>query len=456
MILFSGWGLLVIALGGIAVALGSVASEHFHLSVTMNSLFLCTVWGLLCLWIGDALRGSLFFIKTQYWSLIAVVLGGYIFVNDTNAGKTNFEKLQSELSAVFNKVKADLAGTAEKKGGKTYAEAVGSPAIKGDRTAAIAGVGRSTGGQVQPPAPVPGDVAATPPSAVGKKPDHPVLTWESRQTKDKMTDVVTTDVTSDLILPDGTNIEVFAVCKTEALAFSFRTFQGSEAKPLAWNDKKLALRVRIDGGDVRIATALEEYTNGGYFWFYDRGTVERLTMRDAPEPENGEKGSFVGALLRFGTGFGALELKAMAGGTIDELLRAINVLVEIALPDGSADVIDLNPQDPALKAFVQQCASSLASGESSGSANDDNDKSGKVLAERGKPYIGTSTVDREQVNVRSTPNARDGTNVVAKIVRGTKVNIIGHVDGVWDEVEFRCDRGERCHGFINTHLLLPN
>jgi hypothetical protein len=48
-------------------------------------------------------------------------------------------------------------------------------------------------------------------------------------------------------------------------------------------------------------------------------------------------------------------LTAYAGGTLSELMQATSIRVQLPLADGSKNVIEINPQDPVLKSFAEEC-----------------------------------------------------------------------------------------------------
>lgn len=183
------------------------------------------------------------------------------------------------------------------------------------------------------------------------------LSWELRDVKDAMTDKVIPTAVSDAEFSTGTNVQVAAACNEAGVEFKFNLFQGNDAVLLAWREDTLQLRVRIDGGNVRVARAKEEYTNEAKIVFYDPAVAERLVNRALNQ--RGSNSPLKPLADGFVASYALATIKENAAGTFVELTGAATVRVELALADGRTNVVDLNPKHDTLNKLLQKCLGNL-------------------------------------------------------------------------------------------------
>lgn len=201
---------------------------------------------------------------------------------------------------------------------------------------------------------------ANPAAAQSVAPAGPgVLRWEVQDVTDKMTDKATRKALSDSYFPDDISLEASASCDPAGVEFAFETFRKQDAAPLAWNnDETFEMRIRIGDGETRTTTVNGEYTNEAKILFYDAAASARLIQGALP---NGQErlNPVTGILSRMMGGTVFTQLQAHAAGKLADLAGARSIRVELPLADGDNYVVDLNPQDQALKSIVQQCATHL-------------------------------------------------------------------------------------------------
>jgi hypothetical protein len=186
-----------------------------------------------------------------------------------------------------------------------------------------------------------------------------MLSWQVKDVKDAMTDVVTHKTVSYLDFPNGTSLEASAKCSGLGVEFTLAMYSGDE-KPstLAWKDNTTQVRVRIDGATVRIARVAKEYTNAARLVFYDpdgaKSYMER-SVSSSCKKDDIMCGSIAKAQIKVAMD----QLQENTPGTLDVLAKAASVRVELALAGGRTNVFDLNPQDQALKGVMRECIGEL-------------------------------------------------------------------------------------------------
>jgi hypothetical protein len=189
----------------------------------------------------------------------------------------------------------------------------------------------------------------------------PVLSWQAKDVKDPMTDVVTQTAVSRVDFANGTKLEASAKCDKIGAEFMFDMFSGGAPMALAWQGKETHLRVRIDNGDVRVTAAAEQRPNETGALFYEPNTartlfteafVKRLGSACDPYLCQPIMGAQVKVMMD--------ELGQRAEGTLATLANAKSIRLELPLADGRADVFELNPQDEALASVVRHCATDLS------------------------------------------------------------------------------------------------
>jgi hypothetical protein len=330
--IWSGWGLIT----PLFALLGYLVGAKFLDVMGPDQLPLCTAIGgmvaAVSCWIaGSFLPGRLWFIPIRYWGPIFLALSGVL---------------------AFDEASHPAEGTTS-----TAKQAAASPdaGTKNGVTAAAAAEG-STGQRT--------DSANSPVEAAPKEPPKPkpvpgMLSWEIRDETDKMTDEKQRKAFSTTRFDDGIYLEASASCDGIGIEFAFDAFRGREAAGYAWkDDNKMLMRLRIDAGDVRNTTVEAEYTNEAKILFYDpTGTTRTITGvlphgQGTDNPVAGFFGTFIG-------GMALNQLEALAAGKLNDLPKARSIRVELPFADGSTDVVEINPQDQALRTIVNQCVADL-------------------------------------------------------------------------------------------------
>ena len=194
-------------------------------------------------------------------------------------------------------------------------------------------------------------------NAFSAAPASGVLSWAVRDFKDQMTDKVTRKAVSERDFDDGVTLNARASCLEYGFEFDIDVFRGKDAAPYARKDDGIEIRLRIDGGDIRTAIAKASYANEAIIIFYDRAAMEKL-MRSG-NAETRRRTGILGAVDQVMIGTLLSHVDKTAAGTIAQLANAKGIRVELPLANGMAYVVDLNPQDQALKSIIQQCASDL-------------------------------------------------------------------------------------------------
>jgi hypothetical protein len=187
------------------------------------------------------------------------------------------------------------------------------------------------------------------------------LSWEPWDVKDAITDKTTATVVSAVEFSNGTALQTRAQCNEVGIEFAFDMFSGKTPSLLAWKDKMLQMRVRVGGGSARTATAAQEFTNEAKILFYDPDTTRRLLANEVNKPRGDTPmaQAVFGWMARDAMKDAMAKIQEVSPGTIAELASAESVRFELALADGRANVVDLNPRDPALNGIIQQCLANL-------------------------------------------------------------------------------------------------
>jgi hypothetical protein len=192
--------------------------------------------------------------------------------------------------------------------------------------------------------------------------DPQVLSWQTRDVKDPMTDKMTRKLVSQRVsFGDGVLLEAHANCVTETGAmtmtgveFAFDMFRGEAPAPFTQKKEAIAMRIRFDGGEVQTAFAMPEYANEVKTGFYNLGETEK--PRSTKSSADTSTDTLARAMMVDMLGKGI-------AGDIRQFTGARSIRIELPLADGNAYVVDLNPQDQALKPLVQQCIADLGTHE---------------------------------------------------------------------------------------------
>jgi hypothetical protein len=208
--------------------------------------------------------------------------------------------------------------------------------------------------------------------AVHSENSRQTLSWQVNEDKDALTDVVTRKIVARAAFSDGSELRASGACGPIGVDFTLSMFRGTQAAVFAANKDRISLRVRIDDRPVRTATAEAKHANEISVLFYDPQAARDFAEAAIDAAASGVQsaGSTKSALVarellqgaiqaygRAGIGKAVAEIEARSAGQAIELQRAQSIRVELPLADGSANAIDLNPQDPTLKNGIQECIS---------------------------------------------------------------------------------------------------
>ncbi len=322
LIIFGGWGgLLVLPFALIAVVAGGLVGQELGLKGGPILLPVAGIFAFLCIFFGILLRDvgryrhSLFFLSLEWWGVI-VGVGTVALVVFTNEHPSS--SAQATPDTVTTSPTSRVAATME--------------------PAAPVCISHSDSSKVR------------------------VFCWTKTVEKDPITDEAHEKVVSEVVFPDGTDVE--AEIKFDGLAVDFymRTFQKDKPISFAFGDQKtLAMRLRIDGGELRSAIAPEQLTNEVFVFFYDLAAVRSAVgIDDNTRTVSGNNGyKMLGDFFRMTMTMSAAELTKMAGGQLSELLTAQHILVELPLSNNSFNIVDLNPNDPLVRQFALKSLASI-------------------------------------------------------------------------------------------------
>ena len=193
------------------------------------------------------------------------------------------------------------------------------------------------------------------------------LSWENYDNKDALTDKITHEVVSEFTFQDGSIMQTAAKCgqiiagrSYPGLTIVVTTFKkgGSQLSPFAWRNGTVLLPVLINDQPQSGVRAYSENPRANLIpiGFYDPAAAERYA--------HGEQAPMMKlqALNRVAEIQRTAEWQTFVsgtGGTLVDLLQATSFRVQLPLADGSANVVEINPQDSLLKSFVQQCSSRM-------------------------------------------------------------------------------------------------
>jgi hypothetical protein len=328
--IWSGWGLLTPLFG----VLGFLATVQLREVIGPDQHPLCLALGGVVAgastWIvGSFLPGRLWFIPIKFYAPIYLLVFGALAFSEAHDREQRATGGSSQAAAVANVAAISPAQAANTDQHKTD------------------GTGSQSGAAT----------AEAPKAAPGSS----GLSWALRDEKDQMTDQSTRKAVSRGGFDDGISLEASALCDPIGVEFSFDTFHNQDAAPFAWKDNKLGMRVRIDGGEIRTATANAEYTNEATIIFYDPAATESFMQGALPHSQE-RNNPLLGLFNNVMTGTTLTVLQAAAAGKLKEIANAKSIRVELPLANGSAYVVELNPQDQALRTIVQPCLADLRAG----------------------------------------------------------------------------------------------
>lgn len=186
-----------------------------------------------------------------------------------------------------------------------------------------------------------------------------VLQWQARNNTDQMTDKTTREAVAGAAFDAGITLEAHASCNQIGMEFRFDTFKGREPAPFTQSNDGIVMRVRIGDAAVRTAEAKANYTNEADVEFFDPVTTEKLISGAYPGGKNPTD-----ILAPFNNAMTETLMDAArkaAPGTLQQLAVAQSIRVELSLASGGSYVVDLDPQDDALRTIVQGCVVDLQS-----------------------------------------------------------------------------------------------
>jgi hypothetical protein len=213
--------------------------------------------------------------------------------------------------------------------------------------------------------------------------DLPVLSWQPKDAKDPMTDVVTHTAVGKVDFTNGTTLEASAKCDKLGVEFSFSLFSGGAASSLAWEREKTQVRVRIDNGHVQSAMAAEQHTNEANALFYEPDTARKLFTEAFGKQFGHSCDPYLCKPIRDAQVKVTMDqLGQRAEGTLAALANARSIRLELTLTDGRADAFELNPRDQSLGNVVQACVATLHASTGEDAAKVAAEKAAKDRAER--------------------------------------------------------------------------
>jgi hypothetical protein len=198
------------------------------------------------------------------------------------------------------------------------------------------------------------------------------LAWQNRDNKDPLTDKITHQAFGFATFPDGTMAQAFTKCaddgsgrKFPGLTIAVGAYETNNSAPKAFAWQKLAIRVPLMVNEERRhdihLEASNPQANQIVLRFYDPAGAKRFTHIEEPAIIKLGQLSFSQQVFAAKQAAAWDDFVAETAGTLPELLQATSVRVQLTLADGSANVVDINPQDSILRAFAQQCNAAVQS-----------------------------------------------------------------------------------------------
>ena len=194
------------------------------------------------------------------------------------------------------------------------------------------------------------------------------LTWTVETNNDVMHNKVTRELRSGVTFADALEVQATAECHEYGFKFTLSTFRGNTPATFALvtitvphsDGSAPAARasLKIDGRNVRPIFASRPYNNSVAIEFADPDLMRRAFYRDTNAYNNR---SLFSGMQRAHIDQDVMPYmwQNMIAGRMDVLDQATSIWVELPLEDSSRNVVELSPQDTALRPFVQQCMSSL-------------------------------------------------------------------------------------------------
>jgi hypothetical protein len=198
------------------------------------------------------------------------------------------------------------------------------------------------------------------------------LSWQNYDDKDALTQKVDHQVISEATFASGTLLQTTAKCgptvedkRYPGVVILVTTFKksGTEANPFAWRDNRVAFPVLMNEHPLkdRARSVVTTYSDNPRanilpIGFYDPVAGERYALGNQPAMMKLQALSAIAEIERSKK---MDEFIADTGGTLPDLLQATSFRVQLLLADGTTNAIEINPQDPILKAFAQRCSSQI-------------------------------------------------------------------------------------------------
>ncbi|WP_158922807.1 hypothetical protein [Acidisphaera sp. S103] len=219
-------------------------------------------------------------------------------------------------------------------------------------------------------------------------------TWERHRQTDSMSDAASESLIHSFHVDGGGRFQTTVSCAGGIINFAFDFYAANKsndhASSLAWLENEtysattfgfstqinrdvrrwVPLRIRVGQFAVVSRNSSSKFTNEAEIVFYDPAEVQNQANRRAqyyasankqPHGANHENlgqilSDLNGALGDMVTETLPTLLPLTAAGTLDQLVTAHQIKVEIPLADGRTPVVTFSPDDAALHAFLLDCS----------------------------------------------------------------------------------------------------
>jgi hypothetical protein len=210
------------------------------------------------------------------------------------------------------------------------------------------------------------------------------MVWHMETEKDALTDAVSTHPTARKIIhgADGKVeglVDTGAYCSSNGVSVFFKAVAGDKdpMPSFPWyddtsrgDDEQIAdVRLRVDDRSVHVAQGFPEteghtsYTNTLGLLFYAPHDAERAVREQENSVATGVPAldGFLGGIVKQAAQSNVQTWQSNSAGPVSDLANARSIRVE--LPVTTFDpkpLLDLNPQDPVLRKFVDECSAKFS------------------------------------------------------------------------------------------------
>jgi hypothetical protein len=219
-------------------------------------------------------------------------------------------------------------------------------------------------------------------------------TWERHRQTDSMSDAASESLTRSFGVGGGGRFQATVSCASGIINFAFDFYAANKSKDhassLAWLENEtysattfgfstqinrdvrrwVPLRVRVGQLAVLSRNSSSKFTNEAEIVFYDPAEVQNQANRraqyyaSANKQPHGANRETPGQILSDLSGvLGDMVTETLptllpltAAGTLDQLVAANQIKVEIPLADGRTPILAFSPDDAALHAFLPGCS----------------------------------------------------------------------------------------------------